>query len=180
MKKALLALGLSSALIFAGCGQDEGQDVQEEQNNGNADVVEISEKEIKSSLLDTQMSLTTELRSLHQTILAYEGKIGAEDVTEEDLLKAADEAKAAAEEAVSKLDSFEMTGTFTEDIENSLKEALDSLKTSYQERLTAIEADPANPDLSKAEEAFGQFVDQLGSIFEEVGLLAPDMAKELS
>ncbi|TCT25524.1 hypothetical protein EDD68_10378 [Melghiribacillus thermohalophilus] len=181
MKKALLAIGLSSALLFAGCADDEGQDVQEDQTNDNNDVTEVDENELKSSLLDTQMNLISELRVLNQTILEYDALLnGEEEPEEEALIAAAEEAKTAAEEALSKLESFEVSGTYTEEVQSSLEDSLEDLKTYFQERINALDESQTEPDFTAAQEAFDSFQEKFGSIFEEAGLLVPDMAKELS
>lgn len=184
MKKLLFALSLSVIFVVAGCGQTE----EKEKTNTTDAQEQVSENEIKSTLLDTQIALASELRDFNKKIVAYKQAITSlKDIKKEDELKEAKVdvekkavvAKEAAENAVEKLDAFKIDGKLTEDMKATYTNALNDLKAYFTESKKAIDASLTEPDFTTADEKFKSFQEQLTSAYEEVGLLSPNMMKEL-
>ncbi|MCA0970393.1 hypothetical protein LCM20_07315 [Halobacillus litoralis] len=181
MKKWLLAMGLTGALVLAGCGSDSTAS----EENGNASQSEETETKqdetaVKKQLLATQMNIKDAFKEQQAKISDYEAAISAEEPDTETITTAADEAKAAADEAAKKAADYSIEAELPEDVTTQVQEAVASLQAYYEEVAAALEENPESADFTLAEEQFTQFNDQLGALYEEVGLLAPDMKKELS
>ncbi|ARI77299.1 hypothetical protein [Halobacillus mangrovi] len=183
MKKWLLALGLTSALVIAGCnggsGEEEGNaesDSQtEEKDQGN------DEQAIKKELLNAQMNLKDTFKEYQAKIAAYEGAVSAEEPDVEAIKTAGEEALTEAQEAAEEAANYTVEADLSEDIKSQFQEAVTtSLKAYYEEVASALEGNVEEADLSTADEKFTEFNDKLGTIYEEVGLLTPNMKDELS
>lgn len=195
MKKQLLIAGLSSLFVLAGCGQSEDQaDQNEEKENQtqeeatNGDSNEKHNKQLQSALLSTQMELTKDLRPHNESIINLKESINnlssIEDEQELDTAKAevtsqAEEAKKEIDKAIEKLETFSISEEISEENSEKLNAALNDLQTYFKETKSALDT-PIKADFSKADEAFSSFEEKLGNLYEEVGLLAPNMKKELS
>lgn len=191
MKKFLLGLGISAVLVAAGCGQSDDNaaktDDKTNADNTKTEEVQLSDKEIKASLIDTQVALTDQIRPFNVTVTSYvaqASKLGTiEDEAElqtakDELAAKTEEANKAADDAVAALDSFQVQGELPEDMDYSA--ALADLKAYFTEAKAAIEANPESPDMTKADENFTSFGEKLSAMYEKVGLFAPDMSKELN
>lgn len=192
MKKLLLTLGLATVFVTAGCAQDsnnqDNADQADQKEETNGDKKADNNKEAQSVLLDTQMELVTEIRPHNTKIANVQSKIeelaSIEDEQElkeakTEVMEQAKEAQAAADEAIKTIESFEVKGELSEEMTTTLNTALEDLNTYFTEAKTALDQ-PTEADFTKANESFDAFEQKMGKLYEEVGLLAPNMKKELS
>ncbi|UFU01261.1 hypothetical protein KO561_10100 [Radiobacillus kanasensis] len=176
MKKFLLALGLISAFVIAGCSQsDEGTDKEKSSEEEKA-----SESDVKTVLLDEQENFTDTFSPFQQTINAYQATIGDDEVTPEERAAAAEEALTAAKNAQTELENYEVSADLSDDMKESYTNALTTLKDYYAEVASAIEANADAADFTAAQTKWDEYQSAIGSIFEDADLLAPNMADALS
>ncbi|WP_181348349.1 hypothetical protein [Thalassobacillus sp. CUG 92003] len=181
MKKLLLALGLSSALVVAGCS-DDGEDTNteddtntEEQNNSEEENAGAE----KEQILDIQDKITKEFKQYQSKISAYQAAVGAEEPVDSEIESAAEEAKSAAEAGSEAAANYTIEADISDDMKDQYMDAMSSLEAYYNEVASALDENMMEADFSAAEEEFTAFNDALGSIYEEVGLYAPSMMEEL-
>ncbi|QDP40415.1 hypothetical protein [Radiobacillus deserti] len=175
MKKFLLALGLISALVIAGCQSDDGKDKEEKASEENA-----SDSDVKLVLLDEQANFTSTFSQFQQPINAYQATIGDEEVTPEDRAAAADEALVAAKNAQTELDNYKPSADLPDDVKDSYTKALTMLKDYYSEVASAIEANADAADFTSAQAKWDEYQSAIGTLYENSDLLAPNMADALS
>ncbi|UOQ42752.1 hypothetical protein MUN89_12320 [Halobacillus salinarum] len=180
MKKWLIALGLTSALIAAGCSSsDEGN------TNGDSQSEETSDKSndeqaMKKEVLNAQMNLKDTFHPYQSKISAYQSAVAAEEPDEEQIKSTGEEAKKAAQDAAKEAENYEVKADLSDEAISTYEEALPSLQAYYEGVAEALNNGLKDADLSKAEEKFTEFNDTLGKIYEDVGLNPPDMMKEFS
>ncbi|WP_407268652.1 hypothetical protein [Radiobacillus sp. PE A8.2] len=193
MKQFLLAFGLIFVLVVAGCSQEdetpdtntndnqetEGQENagQEENAEENAEDQEASEQEVKTALLDTQLELAELVSPYQQAVNTYQGLLGDEEAAAEDVEAAKEAALTAATDAQTALEGFEVNADLPTEKSEQLNGALDSLVAYYGEVQTTIEA--GETDFATAQTKWDEFQASIATIYEEVGLIVPDMAAVL-
>ncbi|MFQ3543039.1 hypothetical protein Q7A53_03065 [Halobacillus rhizosphaerae] len=184
MRKWLLALGLASALVAAGCSSnssDENSNGSSDDNQSEESSDQTSDKQsMKMAVLDEQMNMKDVFKPYQEKITAYQTEVSAEEPDQEKIKAAGKEAQTAAKEAADKASNYEIQADLSDDVKSQYKDALSSLQGYYQDVSDALDKDAAKADLSSAEEKFTNFNDTLGKIYEDVGLNAPDMMKEFS
>jgi len=203
MKRFLFVMSLATVLTIAGCGNDDGNDetggqndTEENQNesskNDNKDQEnesqgEDNEKATQSALLDTQMSLVQELRPHNKKIVAVQSDLKTLSETKEEkekeklktsIKEGATEGQKAADEAMKAIDSFEPSSELPDEMKSKVNEALKDLKAYFKESKSTLDT-PLEADFSKADEQFKAFEDKIGSLYEEVGLNAPNLGDEM-
>ncbi|KHE66693.1 hypothetical protein [Halobacillus sp. BBL2006] len=186
MKKWLLALGLTSALMVAGCSSDSAEedtngdsDNQTEETNTN-DEQSNDEQATKKELLNAQMNLKDAFKDYQAKIAAYEAAVSEEEPDPEAIKTSGEEALTAAQEASEEASNYTVEADLSEDMKSQYQEAISSLQAYYEEVASALEGNVEEADLSTADEKFTEFNDKLGEMYKEAGLLAPNMKDELS
>lgn len=183
MKKWLLALGLSGAIVLAGCSDDSEENSNSEADHETTEASESKETDelsVKKELLSAQMNLTNTFKPYQQKVTAYQTALSEEETDEATIETSAEEAKSAANEAATKAADYTIEADLPEDVKTNLQESLPSLQAYYEEVETAINDNIKNADFSSADEKFKEFNDQFGSTLEDAGLLAPNLMEEMS
>lgn len=165
--------------------EDEGS-TENTESTDNADNAESDQQSAQSVLMDTQLKMAETVRSQNAKIVSVQSDVakleGGEDVENPEELKSsikekAKEAKTAADEAVSSLDSFEVPSELSQEQKDTMTSAIEDLKAYFNEAKTALD-NPLEGDFSKAEEKFNAFSEKMKGLYEEVDLVAPDFYKE--
>lgn len=182
MKKWLLALGLTGALVLAGCGSDSSSNGDDSATSDKSEeqTEKQDENNVKKEILNAQMNVKDTFKQYQAKIVAYQEAVSAEEPDAEAIKAAGEEAKTAANEAAEEAANYTVEVDLPEEVNAQYTEAVASLQAYYEEVANALDANLQEADFTKAEEQFTQFSDQLATMYEEVGLLAPDMMKELS
>ncbi|WP_226579218.1 hypothetical protein [Halobacillus litoralis] len=184
MKKWLIALGLSSALVVAGCSGDTDEGTDTENENQTEETNEdqgTDEQAVKKALLNAQMELTNTFKTYQGKITAYQTAVSAEEPDTEQIKSAGEEAKTAANEAATTAADYTVEADLPEETKTKLEEAVPSLQAYYEEVEAALNENLENADFSKADEKFQEFNDQFGQILEDAGFPAtPNLMEEMS
>lgn len=184
MKKWLLALGLSGALVLTGCNSETEEGTNADTENQTEDATENQENDqqkVKKELLSAQMALTNTFKPYQQKISAYKTAVSAEEPDAEAIQSAAEEAKTAASEASSMVDDYTIEADLPDDVMTKFEETLPSLQAYYEGVEKALNENMENADFTAAEEKFTEFNDQYNEIVKEAGFPAtPDLMEEMS
>ncbi len=180
MKKLLSILSLSLLLVVAACGSNTNDSTQ-----ANADT-EQSDTDVKSVLLDFQAEVVSVLKGHNEPISAYESaKLAMSDSetpeeekpSAEELEELKSDAVEASKATVEGIKELKIPGEL-DDSKSEIQSALDELVKAYEVRAEQAAIDDPTVQ-EKASEHFTKFEDQMGTIFEDAGLIKPSFAKEL-
>ncbi|MCA1023247.1 hypothetical protein [Halobacillus litoralis] len=182
MKKWLIALGLTSALVTAGCsGDTEESSDSEGQNEETTETEEDNSQDLKKSLMDAQMELTDTFKPHQQKISAYQAAISAEDPDAEAITSAGEEAKTAAGEAAAAASDYTVETELPDETKTKIQEAMPSLQAYYEEVEKALDENIEEADFTAADEKAEEFNEQFGQILTDAGFpAAPDLIGEMS
>lgn len=183
MKKLFILLGISLVLVLAACGSsDENSSEDTNASKDSATETEDSQvdlKALKSALLDTHVNVANTVRVPFETVNTYFAELANEE-TEADLEALKEDAVAAADEAISALESFEIEGTeeLSEEVNNTLDEAVAEVKGAFEVYKEALEND--SDDLTVADEKLAAYEELLTPLYEEAELSStPNLVNEL-
>jgi hypothetical protein len=167
MKKLLLSfIAITLAAVLSACGGDNNETEQETTQEEAAS----EETNVKKPLVKYYMNMVKTINEHDAELNAYEQ---AEEPTAE-MKDAASQSAAAVAEEVQKLEIPEELGEQKDELEN----AVGDIVSSYE--MKAVELEKEAPSLDEANEVFSQGGEKLGTIFENVGLQKPGLAKEVN
>ncbi|WP_101844048.1 hypothetical protein [Halobacillus sp. Marseille-P3879] len=176
MKQWMLLLALLSILLIAaGCGSNSEDSAAED---NEADAHSEEEQELKKDLLNWQQDMAATLRPEQSQITDLEAVLSDEEseLDQENV----DDARSAAKDARGKVADYEMDGNVNEDTTSAIEEALPTLETYYSEVESSLEGSVEDADLSKANESFEEFQEEMDRIFEDAGLAPTNLKNEFS
>ncbi|WP_079530088.1 hypothetical protein [Halobacillus hunanensis] len=181
MKKWLFAIGLTAALVLAGCGSSSS----EEKSTSGAEETssqenKSNEKAVKKEILNEQMNMANTFRPQHSKIANYLTLAADEESTTEAIKTAGKEAITASEKAAELAESYKIKSDLPEKIKAQYEEALPSLQAYYSEVGKALNKSIENPDFTTANEKFDKFQQKLDGVYKDAGLLATDLMGEFS
>ncbi|MGV2620233.1 UNVERIFIED_CONTAM: hypothetical protein N8J90_03565 [Halobacillus marinus] len=180
MKKWLLALGLTSAIVVAGCSSDDESAEENTDQTEQTDEKSGDEQDAKKAVIDAQMNMKDTFHPYQEKITAYQTAASAEEPDAEAVKAAGKEAKTAADEAAEAATGFEVEADVSDEVKTQIEEAVPSLQAYYEEVSKALDESIEEADFTAADEKAAEFNEKIGKVFEDAGLAAPDMMKELS
>ncbi|WP_163526194.1 hypothetical protein [Halobacillus ihumii] len=181
MKKWLFAIGLTAALVLAGCGSSSS----EEESTPGAEETSSQENKsnemtVKKEILNEQMNMANTFRPQHTKIANYQTLVADEESTSKAIKTAGKEALTAAKKAADSVESYKIKSDLPKEIKAQYEEALPSLKAYYSEVGKALNKSIENADFTTADEKFDKFQQKLDGVYKDAGLLATDLMGEFS
>lgn len=190
MKKILFTVAASSLLVLGACSSDEGSqkdtDANVEVNENKQEEVKVTEQDVKIALLDFQIKLTDTIKQYNGFIKEYEALKGKyelaqengeeTDITEAQLEKAMAKAKASSTSISDAISKMAIDKNLSE-YEKQLQGVISDFSESYAKKSDEYTNAESNHEESTA--LFISGTETIKTVYNEVGLMAPNIAKEI-
>lgn len=169
MKKLwLVSSALTLAIVLGACSNSAQQESEKENGDSAASATEKADP--KKALVRFYMDLTKEINEHDADLNAY---INAEEKTPEMKTAAAQSASTVAQE----LNKMEIPGDI-KDQKADIEAALKDISHSYELKAEELKKDA--PSFEESDNTFLRGQEKLGTAFESVKLLKPDLSKEVN
>lgn len=170
MKKMLLATA-AFGLLLAGCSED----APKEETKAPAEETKLEGSSVKADLMKLYMSIPNTINETDADLNAYEAVVGDETA---DLAALKAPAVSSAQATATAVEGIEVPDSLA-DQKDALETALADLKTIYDEKAAAIEAD----DAAKLEETNAKYEEvdaTFNALLEEQGLIPSSIYNEVT
>lgn len=169
MKNFVIALSLGFTVFAAGCSANEADPAPTENTEENIEVTQSDDLAIKKDLLHFETAINTTVRPFHGPIATFNKLVGAEEQDPTAIAAAGEEASSAALERAEAIRQMEVPATLPQ---AELEEALELLAQYSEAVAVTYNENPAEADVTKANELYAQFESKLAEVWEANGLLA--------
>ncbi|MCG1028550.1 hypothetical protein J5S49_09620 [Virgibacillus halodenitrificans] len=183
MKKIFILFAMLLALVLTACGQTQNN--TDSSNGGDTSADETAEKKddgendeaaIKKALLSNYLNVAKTVRPYQTKINMYVESVNNPE-TEATIETTKEDAITAAEEAVTAIEGIKVED-LDEDKAATFNDALTELKGAYEAYAKALGEEEI--DVAAAEEKINATNEKLTPVFEDAGLHAPNLAKEIN
>ncbi|GAA0479597.1 hypothetical protein GCM10008986_00040 [Salinibacillus aidingensis] len=183
MKKLFMLLIFVLVLSVATACGSNGEDSSTEDTNASGETKAAEDSESTENaddtgaLLKNHVGIANTIRAEYTAVNDYISALDSEDIDAETLKE---DAITAADEAISKLDSYELVEAdqLTDQTVDTFKSAVKDVKAAFEAYKSAIES--GNNDFKEAEDKIAVYTEKLAPVFEAAGLSSSaDLATEL-